>query len=128
VINGRELQAYIGLCVKNYRDKKLSALKITDECNLFNRRFEGTGTDGRLNILVICCTNYSERINSDFKKQQQLQIVLKPDKKFTNIHEVILLDLSDPVKRAKFFDVGGALSKHLETVVEKPQLEMADKA
>jgi hypothetical protein len=77
---------------------------------------------------VICCTNYSERINSDFKKQQQLRIVLKPDKKFTNIHEVILLDLSDPVKRAKFFDVDGALSKHLEMVVEKPQLEMADKA
>jgi len=112
-------------CYKNTTNFDLKELMV--ECKLFDQiflnspplPFEGT----RLNVLIICATQYDKK---DFKFFHQNFLVVEMSKEFKHIDEVILLDLTSREKRADFF---GFLPKDLhmdaiEMVIDKPDLAM----
>lgn len=82
--------------------------------------FDGTDCHKRKNILFICCTNYHDDIFSQFKGKV-FHIWNSED--FKNIHGVVLLDLTTPENRAKFFDVKDNHSECVENVVFKSEVE-----
>ena len=107
----------VALAVKNYTTTQFSHRDLQDECDLFNRMFLGINCEERKNILVICCTNYDERIASNFNGKF---FQVYTDLKYGNIHEVIILDLTNPQNRASFFN---GESHQIERVIAKPEVE-----
>jgi len=113
----------LGLAVKNYGSTEFSSPHLSRECQLFNRMFDRVDCNGRLNILFICCTHYGKELSSKFNSKY---FFIHKNHGFPNIGEVILLDVSNAERRAKFFGVEDDLSVFVENVVKKAEVEYQD--
>ena len=113
----------VGLAVKNFATTPFSENDLERECHLFNRMFDGTDCQDRKNILIICCTNYQKGIFKKFKKKL-FQVYVDPN--FKNIHEVIILDLTNPQNRAMFLDLNTEQAKRVESIICKPEREHSE--
>lgn len=113
----------VGLAVKNFNSAKFTTTHLEKECDLFNRMFDGTDCQRRRNILFICCTNYHKDISSQFRDKlfHVFNCAL-----FENIHEVVLLDLTNDHNRCRFFDVNDSLLECVENVVRQSEVELND--
>ena len=116
----KETKLFLGLAIKNFNSTKFSPADLEQECMIFDRMF--TKSQKSLNILIICCTGYSKKLEDAFKGNKYL---VHDSGSYENIHEVILLDLSTPRNRARFFGFNDAdpLATCIERVVEKSQVE-----
>ena len=121
-LNKNSFKITVGLAVKNYGRTEITHKNILQECELFNRMFDGTDCQKRRNILFICCTNYHKDIVSNFYGKL---FQVYSDDQFPNIHEVIILDLTTPQNRSRFFD-SGDLATSIEYVISKSEVELSD--
>ncbi|KAJ3242761.1 hypothetical protein HDU77_010687 [Chytriomyces hyalinus] len=113
----------VGLAVKNYASTPFMWKDLVYECFLFDRMFSGTDCSGRRNVLFICCTKYSDAIMSKFDGRA---FFVHKEASCHNIDEVVVLNLSTPKHRAAFFDIHGNLSRIVENIVEKAEVEYQD--
>jgi hypothetical protein len=114
----------VGLAVKNFGKTTFTNIQLQKECDLFNRMFEGTDCEKRINVLFICCTNYHQDIVPQFAKGKLFQVYNCDTFKYIN--EVVLLNLTSAQNRASFFHAG-SLSICVENIVGKSEVEMDNK-
>ena len=119
--SGNKIKLTIGLGIKNYSKSKLNKNQLLQERELFNRTFDNNDLKDRLNILIICCTNYDDNIKSALDDNYFYQW---RESTFPCIHEIILLNLTSVEKRSLFFGVQGQLEGIIEEVIEKREKEL----
>ncbi|KAJ3405070.1 hypothetical protein HDU80_001966, partial [Chytriomyces hyalinus] len=101
----------VGLAVKNYASTPFMWK------DLWDRLF------WTAKCIVICCTKYSDAIMSKFDGRA---FFVHKEASCHNIDEVVVLNLSTPKHRAAFFDIHGNLSRIVENIVEKAEVEYQD--
>ncbi|ORY51660.1 hypothetical protein BCR33DRAFT_846407 [Rhizoclosmatium globosum] len=109
-----------GLVVKNF-STIFSVQHLNAECKLFNRVFDGTNCEGRLQILFICCTHYARELSDKFVGNSFVSISDKAA--YPNIDEIILLNLETSKHRAAFFGTDEVDSRYIEKIVSKSEAE-----
>ncbi|KAL3668026.1 hypothetical protein V7S43_006897 [Phytophthora oleae] len=124
----------VGLAVRIYTGGTFGETELKDELELFDRMFDTSESDNRLNVLIVCSTNYSAGLKTEFEATdvEGQKIVSNSAGHsidgFHNIHEIILLNLSTPEQRAKFFAIQDeAHQKALENIIEKAQVQVDNK-
>ncbi|GMF36980.1 unnamed protein product [Phytophthora lilii] len=115
----------VGLAVRNDASSKTKVSKATieDECGKFNRMF--SSSEGRLNVLIVCATAYTDTVmnsQSDVEKTRGCLSTCYPTAGYDYIHEVILLFLTTPENRSKFFGIQGNEQRKeaLEKIIRSP--------
>ena len=119
--SGKNIKVTIGLGIKNYSRAKLNKDQLLQECELFNRTFDNDDLKDRLNILIICCTNYDDNIKVALDDNYFYQW---QESSFPCIHEILLLNLTSVEKRSLFFGVQDQLEGIVEEVIEKREKEL----
>ncbi|KAK1933581.1 hypothetical protein P3T76_011795 [Phytophthora citrophthora] len=102
---------------------------LTKEIEIFNRML--STSDDRLNVLIVCSTNYSGVLKKNFGEEGGGHSAVYPSDayvySFPHVHEVILLNLSTSKLRAKFFAIHDSkdvvLQTALEGIIEKAEVE-----
>jgi hypothetical protein len=117
VKNGDPFRYTVGIAAKNYGQNSLvHPAAIRDECRKFNAMFEGSvNRIRRLNILIICATNYGATQMSRF--QGKSFFIFDEISDWKNIDEVLVLDLCSNQNRAKFFGLN--LEDPLNAVIDE---------
>jgi hypothetical protein len=105
----------IAIAAKNYGANSYVQIgDISDEIRKFNVMFKYADKRiSRLNILIVCATNYGSKLKARFQGKNFFIL----SEAARNIHEVIVLDLSSPQNRAKFF--GFMFEDPLTAVIEE---------
>ena len=114
----------VGVAAKtrNYQARKAKAGQslIDEECFRFNAMFEGMDLNcrQRLNILIICSTNYDDSTMTQFGDKK---FFVPETEQYPLIDEVIVLDLSSTENRAAFFGLSAAdaLNNSIDRVIAK---------
>ncbi|KAJ3118861.1 hypothetical protein HDU96_007603 [Phlyctochytrium bullatum] len=127
-LNSQSVKLTVGLAVKNDASEEFSSSGLESECRkvecVFTDHDVGSGyrrdAESSLNVLIICCTHLSGELAEKFKDQPSHAFT---DERFPSIHEIILVDLSDPARRSRFFAVEGKESEYLEGVIRKQAID-----
>jgi hypothetical protein len=121
---GTLIKLTVGIAAKNYANQSmLIESQLINECNLFDRMFKGTDLSGRKNVLIVCCTQYNQKLARTFNNN--LFAVADIGEAYSNIHEVILLDLTTRENRSKFFGVDNhGESEFIELIVNKTKKDL----
>ncbi|GMF36983.1 unnamed protein product [Phytophthora lilii] len=123
----------VGLAIKKCAPgkTKVSEETIKEECDKFNGMF--SSKEGRLNVLIVCATAYTDTVmnyRSEVEKQQGCLSACYRATGYEQIHEVILLFLTTPENRAKFFGIedNDEHKEALERIIENLQLDSTSSA
>ena len=122
-LNGAVVRLSLMIAAKNFKPTTYFDDKAyQQELHKANRMFEGSSLGSRLNVLVIAATNYREAFQARFEGKK---FFAEHIASYSNLHEIILLDLSTPQNRALFFgmDFNDALTSTIERVILKVQQE-----
>jgi hypothetical protein len=100
-----KLRFAVGFVAKNFVKACVNIRDIEEECHKFNAMFKRSDKEiSRVNILIICATQYNKELESKFGGQKFFTLDNIQAWKF--IDKVIVLDLTSPENRAKFFGFG----------------------
>ncbi|KAJ3092700.1 hypothetical protein HDU96_002638 [Phlyctochytrium bullatum] len=119
----RPVALTVGLAVKNYSGSNLSHNHIDRECHVFNRMFTDVDPKSRINVLFICCPQYTKAIQNKFRDSLYFQVFDHDSRKYPHINEVVLLDLSDQNRRKGFLQLRDEESDIVEQIITKRELE-----
>jgi hypothetical protein len=119
----------LGVALKCYKqgtdcEQEFSREQLDDECTKFSHMFTcesawpSESRLSRLNVLLVCATQYTSSLSDLFKGERFL--VINVTKKFKYVDEAILLDLSSREKRAAFFNLSpdNILVSAIEKVID----------
>jgi hypothetical protein len=115
----------VALAAKNYGQKtSFGSASLSRECVLFNQMFTRAGRAVRLNILIVCSTNYNLEMKQRFGGAKFFAF---SDPKFKNIQEIIVLDLSSELNLAEFFGVSSEDTKNtIQYILQKNLVALPD--